>query len=87
MAIGVDSGLLHIAVALDKPVIGVFGPSGWRSFVKKDNFVAVAKDFSCIPCFRHPTCRDFDCMRAIGAEDVLRVARGWLAGSGETRRP
>lgn len=87
MVVGVDNGLLHVALALDRPVIGVFGPSGWRSFVKKDNFVAVAKDFPCIPCFRHPTCRDFDCMRAIEPEDVLRVARRWLAGSGEARHP
>lgn len=84
MVIGVDSGLLHVAVALDKPVIGVFGPSGWQNFVKKDNFVPVAKDFPCIPCFRHPTCKEFDCMKAIAPEDVLRVARTWLVRRVET---
>jgi len=71
LVIGVDTGLLHMAVALDRPTIGVFGPSGWRNFVRKDNFIFVAKDFPCIPCYRHPACKHYDCMRAISPEDVL----------------
>jgi lipopolysaccharide heptosyltransferase I len=76
--IGVDTGLLHMAVALDKPTVGLFGASAWRCFPKKENFVWVAKEFSCSPCFRHPTCRNTDCMRAITPEDVEKAVAPWL---------
>jgi len=68
--VGVDTGLLHMAVALDRPAVGLFGASAWRCFLKKPNFVWVAKEFPCSPCQRHPTCKDVDCMRAITADDV-----------------
>ena len=80
LVVAVDTGLLHIGVALDRPVIGVFGPSEWQFFVKKDNFVPVAKDFACIPCVHRPTCSEFDCMKAITADDILRAAERWLGG-------
>lgn len=76
--IGVDTGLLHMAVALDRPAIGLFGASQWRCFLKKDNFIWVAKDFPCSPCRRHPTCGDVDCMRAITGEDVLIAVAPFL---------
>lgn len=68
--IGVDTGLLHMSVALGRPTVGLFGPSAWHCFGKKPNYIWVAKDFPCIPCLRHPTCSDFDCMRAIQVQDV-----------------
>lgn len=76
--IGVDTGLLHMAVALDRPVVGLFGASAWRCFQKKDNFVWVAKDFPCSPCRRHPTCRNTDCMQAITAQDVVGAVGRFL---------
>ena len=76
--IGVDTGLLHMAVALDKPAVGLFGASAWHCFTKKENFVWVAKEFPCSPCHRHPTCTDVDCMRAIMPEDVESGVRRWL---------
>jgi heptosyltransferase-1 len=76
--IGVDTGLLHMAVALDRPTVGLFGASAWRCFLRKDSFVWVAKEFPCSPCQRHPTCKSVDCMRAITAEDVEQAVRRWL---------
>ncbi len=76
--IGVDTGLLHMAVALDRPSVGLFGASAWRCFLKKDNFIWVAKDFHCSPCRRHPTCSNIDCMQAITPEDVDEAVRRWL---------
>ncbi|HUV03772.1 MAG TPA: glycosyltransferase family 9 protein [Armatimonadota bacterium] len=80
LVIAVDTGLLHIAAALGRPTIGLFGPTRWRHFAKKDKFIVVAKDFPCMPCLRHPSCKHFDCMRAIAAEDILQAANPWLAG-------
>lgn len=76
--IGVDTGLLHMAVALDRPAVGLFGASAWRCFLKKDNFIWVAKDFPCSPCRRHPTCKNTDCMEAITPDDVDNAVRRWL---------
>lgn len=76
--IGVDTGLLHMSVALDRPSIGLFGASEWRCFQKKDNFIWVAKDYPCSPCRRHPTCSNVDCMRAITPDDVEAAVRPWL---------
>jgi len=76
--IGVDTGLLHMAVALDRPAVGLFGASAWRCFLRKENFVWVAKEFDCSPCGRHPTCKGIDCMRAIAAEDVTQAVGRWL---------
>ncbi len=76
--IGVDTGLLHMAVALDRPTVGLFGASDWRDFQKKDNFIWVAKDYPCSPCRRRPTCSDIDCMKSITPEDVEVAARPWL---------
>lgn len=76
--IGVDTGLLHMAVALKKPTVGLFGASAWHCFLKRDDFTWVAKEFACSPCYRHPTCKDVDCMRAIEPEDVENAVKRWL---------
>lgn len=76
--VGVDTGLLHMAVALDRPSVGLFGASVWRCFLKKDNFVWLSKDFDCSPCLRHPTCKNVDCMAAITPEDVITAVSPWL---------
>ena len=68
--VGVDTGLLHMSVALNRPSIGLFGASVWRCFLKRDNFIWISKDFECSPCLRHPTCENVDCMRAITPEDI-----------------
>ena len=76
--VGVDTGLLHMAVALNRPAVGLFGASAWRCFLKRDDFVWVAKDFPCSPCRRHPTCKNVDCMKAITPEDVEAAVKRWV---------
>jgi len=76
--VGVDTGLLHIGVALDRPSVGLFGPHRWKSLVQKPNFIWLAKDFPCSPCRRKPTCENIDCMRAITPDDVAQALSPWL---------
>jgi heptosyltransferase-1 len=80
LVISVDTGLLHIANALSRPIVGIFGPTTWQYLRKKDTLTIVAKDLPCMPCFRHPSCSGFECMQAITAEDVLSAAAARLAG-------
>lgn len=52
-----DSGPMHIAVAVDTPVVAVFGPSNqraWGPYVppgKENIHTIVARDLPCMPCF------------------------------------
>ena len=76
--IAVDTGLLHMSVALDRPSVGLFGASEWTCFQKKDNFIWIAKGLPCSPCLRRPTCQDIDCMKAITPEEIEEALRPWL---------
>lgn len=78
VSIGVDTGLMHMSVALGRPTVGLFGASRWRCFDRTDRFVWVTKDFPCSPCNRHPTCSNVDCMRAITVNDVEETVRSWV---------
>jgi len=75
----VDTGLLHISMALDRPTVGIFGPTYWSHFTKHDNFVPVRSTRECMPCLRHPTCEKFDCMTELSADDVLLAAESMLS--------
>lgn len=70
-----DSGLMHIAGALNIPTIAIFGstnpvttaPAGTKS-------VIVRKEVSCSPCLKKTCPTDFRCMSIISVEDVLKTA-------------
>jgi len=84
--VGVDTGLLHIGVALDKPSVGLFGPLRWTLLAQKDNFIWLAKDLPCSPCRHKPTCDGrIDCMRAITPEDVMQALGPWLPQRASSR--
>ncbi len=73
-----DSGLMHIAAALNLPTVAIFGPTNpvwvhpWKA-----PYEIVRKDLPCSPCFFYSVkplaCRygDFRCIRSIDVEDVL----------------
>jgi heptosyltransferase-2 len=71
-----DSGLMHIAGALNIPTIAIFGstnpvttsPAGSRS-------VVIRKEVSCSPCLKETCPTDFRCMKLISVEDVFSAAQ------------
>ncbi|MBP6962871.1 MAG: glycosyltransferase family 9 protein [Armatimonadetes bacterium] len=79
LVFGVDTGLLHMSIALGRPTIGIFGPTRWRHLMRGELLSVVVKEMDCIPCMRHPTCTDFACMRAITSDEVLSEAGRRLA--------
>lgn len=81
LVITVDTGLMHISMALNRPTAAIFGPTMWEHLPKQDAFAVVAKDYSCMPCMRRPACKDYDCMTTISAEDVLRAVDSSLEDS------
>jgi heptosyltransferase I len=70
-----DSGSMHVAVAVETPVVSVFGPTNpvWIGPYRRPDAV-VRADVSCSPCnlrrLRHCP-HDHQCMRQVSAEMVI----------------
>ncbi|HNY51010.1 MAG TPA: lipopolysaccharide heptosyltransferase II [Smithella sp.] len=70
-----DSGLMHVAGALNVPTVAIFGstnpvttaPAGRKS-------VIVHHEVPCSPCLKKECPSDFRCMELISVEDVLKAA-------------
>jgi heptosyltransferase-2 len=78
-----DSGLMHIAGALGRPTIALFGstnpaatsPAGEKS-------VVIHHECDCSPCLRQVCPTDFRCMTMIGVDEVYAAALKALGESG-----
>jgi heptosyltransferase-1 len=75
-----DSGPMHLAVAVDRPVVSIFGPTDpiWIGPYRRAGAVLQAK-LSCSPCYLRQLSRcpnNHACMRDISAADVIeRIER------------
>ncbi len=76
-----DGGVLHLAAALGKPTVGVFGPTEpeiWFPYEGKGPFALVTRGVDCAPCHKH-FCDELECLRRIEPEEVLARVEGVLA--------
>lgn len=73
-AVTLDSGPLHIASAMNAPVISLFGPTApWRTGpYPPGNSMVIRKDIPCSPCFKRK-CDERTCMKSIEVEEVFDV--------------
>jgi len=74
-----DSGLMHVACAMDTPLVAIFGPTDWRRtapYSKRATLIRKAQDHE--PCMRPECSRDFACMTEIMPDDVLSGAAKYL---------
>jgi len=77
--IGPDSGLMHLACALDVPVVGIFGPGNlakWGPKGKKHK--VITENAICSPCTRFgytlPTCKgSYHCMKNIKIDKEIFI--------------
>jgi len=74
-----DSGPVHIAAALNTPVISIFGrknpglsPRRWAPLGEASLYLH--KDVGCIACSAHDCLKGFLCLKAISPEEVLEAA-------------
>lgn len=75
LAVAVDTGLMHISVALGVPTVAIFGAtSAWLNHAERPSFAVVRKDFPCAPCRKKVTCENVDCMLAVSVDDVAEAA-------------
>lgn len=71
--IGNDSGLMHLAAALGRPTIGVFGSSNpdWTAPQGPRARPVVPAGFSCRPCYRRTCNQPEFCLDTVTAEQVF----------------
>ena len=80
LVIGVDTGLSHMGIAFGRPTLLLFGSTCPYRDTTRTNARVLYHPMPCSPCRRRPTCNgEFTCMKAIGVDEVLRVAAGLLA--------
>ncbi|MFH1210753.1 MAG: glycosyltransferase family 9 protein [archaeon] len=73
IAVSVDTGLMHVAAALDRPVVALFGagnPTIWRPYSEKALYIFKDGEV-CTSCMKHQCSMDMECMKAIRVDDVL----------------
>ena len=80
LVIGIDSGLIHMAAALNIPSILLNGPTSltrWKP--RSNNCTVLSKNFNCSPCCfassRNKRClnKDSECMASIKSEEVIHT--------------
>ena len=87
----IDSGLLHVAAALNTSSIGIFGPTDPWLWAPLNPLAAVAQlpqRLHCQPCHK-PTCHvgHHRCMRDIPADRVLALVEAALANPAARSAP
>ena len=69
-----DSGLMHVAAALDKPVVGIYGsssPDYTPPLIARDKRAIIYQNLSCSPCFnRVCPLEHFNCLKNISVDSV-----------------
>ena len=75
--IGGDSGLMHIADAVNTPIVALFGPSNpaVSGPLSKDAII-IKKEVPCSPCRQNKPChKTVRCMELIELEDVFKAVK------------
>ena len=74
-----DSGLMHIAGALNIPTLAIFGSTNpVTTGPLGNNSVIIRKEVSCSPCLKETCPKDFRCMKLISVDDVFDEAQKLL---------
>ncbi|HAR41604.1 MAG TPA: lipopolysaccharide heptosyltransferase II [Bdellovibrionales bacterium] len=89
LVISGDSGVMHMAAALDKKIVALFGPSNEKKWAPMgENHIVINKHLPCSPCtiFGHtPTCKKgAKCMELITPEEVFGKAVELLEWKADT---
>lgn len=74
-----DSGLMHIAAALNIPTVAIFGSTSPEyTGPQGDHCRVIKKYISCSPCFKQKCPQKMECLEAISVEEVYEeVEKMW----------
>jgi len=71
LVISTDTGPMHLAAAVETPVVAIFGPTApWRTGPYGSSHRVVRADPECSPCFKRQ-CETIDCMHQISVDQVF----------------
>jgi heptosyltransferase-1 len=85
LVIAGDTGPMHVAAALGRPLVTVFGPTDpLRTGPYGRPETVVRLDLPCSPCLSR-RCVHQTCLRSLGIEPVLAAAAGQLRGGSTVR--
>src|SRR5213076_1503046 len=91
VAISNDSGLMHIAAALDTPTMGIFGPTSPYHWAPLNGLAATVQTQTMLPCqpCHRPVCtmNEHRCMRDIAPSEVMTTALRVLGEAGVPAAP
>jgi heptosyltransferase-1 len=81
LLIGVDTGLSHMGIALERPTLLLFGSTRPYLDSGRTDARVLYHPMDCSPCRRRPTCDGaFDCMAAIDIDEII-AALAMLPGA------
>lgn len=73
-----DSGAMHVASAVGRPVVAIFGPTDERATAPLGPHTLVRRDVWCRPCLLRACPIDHRCLRGVAAADVVAaVTKHW----------
>jgi len=69
-----DTGPMHVATAVDTPVVAIFGPTDAVTTAPfGTNHIIIRKEVNCSPCLKRTCPIDHRCMKLISVEDVFNA--------------
>lgn len=77
-----DSGAMHLAAAVGRPVIALFGPTNEKSTSPLGRHQILLEPVACRPCMLPECPIDHRCMRRVTPERVLAAVRDMMETSG-----
>jgi len=84
LVIGVDTGLTHMGMALERPTIAIFGSNIPYTDPRTEKGRVLVHWLECSPCRGNPTCDgEFPCLRRITVEEVMATVRDLLGPEDE----
>lgn len=76
-----DSGAIHMASYLDKPIVGIYGPSDYKEYGPwSKRGIVVRKSLLCAPCGKAHCQHHRECIETITPYDVMLAVRLILEG-------
>ncbi len=74
-----DSGPMHIAWAVQTPVVSIFGPTDYLRYGPQGpSDIIIRKELACSPCQSALCGESGECMSGVSAQEVFEAARGIL---------
>ncbi|OKY75411.1 MAG: lipopolysaccharide heptosyltransferase I [Desulfobulbaceae bacterium DB1] len=87
LVISTDTGPMHIAAAVNTPVVAVFGSTApWRTGPFGERHQVVRLDLPCSPCLKKE-CRHHSCMEKLPAEAVIDAVQKILSAGTISCKP